>query len=348
VYFRVVDLIKTLDRTTDGKTYSLIKESLYRLRGCLIQYQLSFKDINNGGEFISLRNQTILSDLLIVEPRKETEHSTQAAFEGLTYAELDLLVVGNLIGNYTRPVSIELLQSLTEKGILFESYINSVMYRQKKIRKDVFILWEDLGLSTKGVNYGSQLASRMRKDLDKIVKSKSSLLGSYNFEKSKTRARSQNLVIERKKNADLSAPSRIYRKLDDPRERYEAGKQADRDKLVEWMRFELRDESDNYANLRAIAAKMPEGLIRVTVHEAFAYYRDGQTKNPTAYFVGIMRRLARERGVDLGLPESGKQSGGPAAKRAEPKPISMRRKGKGLSSIADLTNRWEQGPDSQD
>jgi len=333
VYFRLIDLIETLGRSDDGKTYELVKQSLHRLRGCLIQYRLSFYD-SETREWVSIRDKNILSDLLIVEPRKKKGDSYQMALEGLTYAEFDFQVVANLVGNFTRPVSIRLLQALSERGVLFESYVNAVLYRHETIKKDVFELWQDLGLSTKGVEYGSQLTAKMRKDLDKLVADESCPLGAYSFEKSKTRARSQNMILKRSKTAVITAPSPKYRTSDNPRERYESGKSADRDKLVEWMRLELHDESSNDANLRVIAAKLPEAVIRTGVYEAYGYYRDGQTKNPAAYFVGIMRNRATELGIDLGLSKRGK--GDNASK---PKPVSMRKTGGTRSDnpLADLT-----------
>lgn len=336
VYFQVIDIINALGRRDDGRTYELIKDSLHRLRGCLVQYQLSFFDAD-AEEWITLRDKTILSDLLIVEPRRESGEAVQMAMEGLTYAVLDFQVVANLIGNFTRPVSLKLLQGLTERGVLFESYVNAVLYRHPTIRKDVYELWHDLGLSTAGINYGSQLTSRMRKDLDKIAADDTSLLGAYSFEKSKTRARSQNLVLQRSKGADLTAPSAKYRTSDEPRQRYQLAKGADLDKLVEWMRFELHDQSDNDTNIRVIASRMPKDLITKTVDEAYGRYRDGLANNPTAYFVAIMKREAKERGVDLGLPE--RDSSKPSAK---PKRVMLREQTNGLSSIQDLTSDLDQ------
>lgn len=331
VYFQVIDLIHALGRRDDGRTYGLIKDSLHRLRGCLVQYQLSFFDAD-AEEWVTLRDKTILSDLLIVEPRRDSEDAVQMAMEALTYAVLDFQVVANLIGNFTRPVSLRLLQGLTERGVLFESYVNAVLYRNRTVRKDIYELWHDLGLSTAGINYGSQLASRMRKDLDKIAADDTSLLGAYRLEKSKTRARSQNLVLQRSKGADLTAPSTKYRTSDEPRERYQLAKGADLDKLVQWMRFELHDQSDNDANLRLIAARMPKDLITRTVDEAYGRYRDGLVNNPTAYFVAVIKREARERGIDLGLPERD-----PSKPTATPKRVELRDHTRGLSSVQELT-----------
>ena len=335
VYFQVGDIIRALDRSDDGRTYQRVKDSLQRLFGCVIQYYHSFFDVTNQ-EWLTLRNKTVLTDLLIVEPRKETEHGTQLAMEGLTYATFDFQVVANLVGNFTRPVSLKLLKALSERGILFESYVNSVMYKEPFVRKDVFSLWHDLGLSTTGVDYASRLTPKMRKDLDKMVADDTCLLGKYSFEKSKTRARSQNLLLWRSKKAVITEPSREYRTSDDQRELYEASRSADIDRLVEWMKLELHDESPNDTNLRVIAQKMPEPLIRKEVYEAFAYYRDGQIKsgNPAAYFVGTMKRIAGERGIDLGLPKRGTKRG-----ENQPKPIQARRGqgGGGLASMDELT-----------
>ena len=184
VYFLVIDIIRALGRKNTGSLYQQIKDALHRLRGCMVQYRLSFFDVEHSA-WVSLRDKNILNDLLIVEPKKDD----QLAMEGLTYASLDLDVVANLVGNFTRPVSLKLLQSLSERGVLFESYVNAVLYRHAVVRKDVFELWQDMGLSTKGIDYGSQLASRMRSDLDKIAGGERSLLGRFDFEKSKTRAR---------------------------------------------------------------------------------------------------------------------------------------------------------------
>ena len=110
--------------------------------------------------------------------------------------------------------------------------------------------------------------------------------------------------------------------------------------------MELHDESSNDTNLRVIAQKMPEALIKKTVYDAFAYYRDGQIKsgNPAAYFVGTMKRIAEERGIDLGL-----RSKTAATKQKAPKPISTRRQqgASGVSSVDELTrsltNRFDVG-----
>lgn len=317
VYFQVIDVIRALGRSQDGKTYQAIKDSLHRLRGCLVQYQFSFFD-QSSQEYVSLRDKTILTDLFIVEPKRMEDEGVQLAMEGLTYAVLDFMVVANLIGDFTRPISLRLLQQLGERGVLFESYINAVLYRNALVRKDIFELWHDLGLSTKGVRYGSQLAAKMRSDLDKIVDDESSLLGRYDFEKSKTRARSQNLVLYRAKGANLSAPSSKYRTSDSPRERYEQGKRADVGHLVDWLKFRLHDQSDNDANLRLIAARLPEKLVRPLAEEAWAYYVDGHTRNPAAYFVGMARKRATELGIDLGFRESTEPSSPTPIKPRQP------------------------------
>ena len=334
VYFQIIDIINALERTHDGKTYEQIKQSLHRLRGCMLQYRMSFFD-HAEQEWVSLRDKNILSDLLIVEPRKEEGAGVQLALSGLTFAQLDFMVVVNLLGDFTRPVSLRLLQSLSERGILFESYVNGVLYRNPRVLKDVFELWHDLGLSTAGIKYGSQLASRMRKDLDKIAAHPDSFLGSYSFEKSKGKARSQNLILVRKDGAEITIPNipTGHRTSDTPQRRVKGKTGAQIDQLVEWMRFELHDESPNSTNLQVIAKRMPEDVIRKHVNEAFASYRDGKTRNPTAYFVGIMNRVAGEMGIDLGFDDKKSKQGG---KKSAPKPLNLRREGSGLQSLADV------------
>ncbi|MEL6445660.1 MAG: replication initiator protein A [Bacteroidota bacterium] len=337
VSFQIIDIIRALNRKDDGKTYELIKRSLHRLRGCLIQYQLSFFDTDKK-EWTSLRDKNILTDLLIVEPRREGD-TIQLPLSGMTYAVFDFEVVKNLLGNFTRPVSLRLLQTLSERGMLFESYINAVLYRHATVKKDVFELWADLGLRTRGINYGSQLASRMRKDLDKIASDEASLLGNYDFEKSKTRARSQNLILIRKQSADLSLPKIPKQQVTSNLERFDQQSRSNGeiDQIVEWLKMELHDESESDTNLRVIAQRMPEGEVKKYAYEAFAAYRDGKTGNPAAYYVGMMKNRAAEMGIDLGFSEASDHQ-----TRQPPKPINMRR-GKaqtgGPQSLADLASR---------
>lgn len=337
VSFQVIDIVRALERKNTGELYQQIKASLHRLRGCLIQYELSFFDADKR-EWRSLRDKNILRDLLIVEPRKEGDF-IQLPLDGMTYAVFDFEVVKNLLGNFTRPVSLKLLQTLSERGLLYESYVNAVLYRHATVKKDVFELWADLGLSTKGINYGSQLASRMRKDLDKIASDETSLLGNYDFEKSKTRARSQNLILVRKQSADLSLPKIPEQQVTSNLERFDQQSRSNGeiDRIVEWLKMELHDESESDTNLRVIAKRMPEREVKKYAYEAFAAYRDGKTGNPAAYYVGMMKNRAADLGIDLGFSEASSDQ-----TKQPPKPINMRR-GKaqttGPQSLADLASR---------
>lgn len=342
VSFRISDIVHAFERKRSGKLYEQIKESLHRLRGCLIQYQFSFFDVDEE-EYVSLEDKNILTKLLIVEPRKEGD-SVQMPL-ALTHAVLDFMVVKNLLGNFTRPVSLRLLQKLTERGMLFESYINAVLYRHHTVKKDVFELWADLGLSTKSLKYGSRIASRMRDDLDLIAADENSLLASYSFEKSRTRARSQNLILVRKQSVDLDVPKIPKQHKITPREQYEQRNRTDGqiDQIVEWLKLELHDESDNDANLRVIARRMPEDVVKQGAYQAFADYRDGKTRsqNPAAYFVGMMKNRASELGIRLGFAETTDD-----APKAAPKPISMRRGPRGttgLQSMSDLVEKRKKG-----
>lgn len=321
VGFKISDIVHALERKRSGKLYEQIKNSLHRLRGCLIQYQFSFYDAE-AQEYVSLEDKNILTKLLIVEPRKEGE-TTQLPL-AFTYAIFDFNVVQNLLGNFTRPVSLRLLQKLSERGTLFESYINAVLYRHHTVKKDVFELWAELGLSTNNLKYGSRLASRMRDDLDLIAADENSLLASYSFEKSKTRARSQNLVLVRKQSIDLDAPKIPKQHKLTPREEYEQRNRTDGqiDRIVEWLKMELHDESDNDANLRVIARRMPEDIVKQGAYQAYADYRDGKTRsqNPAAYFVGMMKNRAAEMGIALGFSESDN-----GLTKEPPKPITIRR-----------------------
>ena len=297
VNFQIVDILDHLEMSRGGKMYQQVKDSLYRLKGCMIEYKSSFFDKDNQ-EFISIRMFNILRDVMLVEPKKQADGSSQQAFKELTWAELDFRVVRNLLGNYTRPVSLQLLQDLSERGILFESYINSVLYRHVQVKKDIYDLWDDLGLKTGSMRYGSQLASRMRPDLDRICADPRSLLEHYEFEKSKSKRGSQNLILHRRKAVIVDLPPEPSgtesipwgRSVEDVQRVYDA------------MCLDLKVKGTNNANLRRIASLMPEPAIRQGCFEAWGRFQDGQTKNAARYFVGIMKNRAEELGVDLGLP----------------------------------------------
>ena len=67
------------------------------------------------------------------------------------------------------------------------------------------------------------------------------------------------------------------------------------------LRERLRDRSSDERNLRVIVAKLPWDAVDLAAHEAWAAFRDGRTKTPTPYFVGICKRRARELAIELGL-----------------------------------------------
>jgi len=337
VTFTIMEIIRVLGRKNDqgGKLYAQIKDSLHRLRGSMIQYIDSFfvKEIDAknqnlpAGEWISDHDVTILADLWIVEPRKMKKGGLdigeQLAFVQFTRARLDLKVVRNLLGNFTRPISPKLLDSLTERGVLFESYVNSVLYRNEKVSKDVFDLHEQLGLSTKGIQYGSQLTNKMRGDLDKMVGDSTHLLGRYAFSRSKTKARSQNVnlyrvskppfPLEKKKEQDPQPSVRksghetisVDPDAESSQRVTDIDAEHDRiDREVWTIRQRLQDEGDSDFNIRRIVERIPKATIETGIYEALSRYKDGLTSNRASYFVGVMKNKAREKGIDLGLPDS--------------------------------------------
>ncbi len=293
IAFQIAGLIKLLGHSHQGgRVYRRIKQSLRRLKHTGLQFINCFYD-KQEETYKTTRDTNILYELLIVEPKKD-----QTGYEW-TVAYLNLDVANNLLGNYTRPISLPLLLRLSERGILFESYINGVLWRRPVITKDVFELWQELGLSTKGYGYGSRLAAKMRVDLDTIAAASSSLLERYEFSDSKTRARSKNLVLYRK--------ARMPRL---PRSSYGDEALDEVDIQVEQIRSMLRDASNNDSNIRRIAERMPAPVIDKGVFDAWGRYRDRQTSNPAAYFVGIMKKKAIELDIDLGMGRRSKQEGG--------------------------------------
>ena len=294
VVFQIMDVLELLGRkgsSTGGSTYEGIKESLYRLSTASLQFIHCFCD-HDKRELRSTSTTHIIYELLIVEPRKAKRGEERDGFKQMTRARLNLDLVKNLLGNYTRPVSIRLLNQLSEKGVLFEQYINAVLWRRPRIRKDVFVLWKELGLATECYAYGCQIAAKMRKDLDQIAADPNSLLDGYKFTSSKTRSKSKNLVLYRKRRAvDMTLNEKI-----------ESGEDLnDIDILVEQIRTELQDKSPNDANIRAIATVMPAEVINRGIFVAWGRFRDGQIENPASYFVGIMVKKAVELGIDLGI-----------------------------------------------
>jgi len=297
VNFTLSDMMRRLGKSRGGGQFSRMEDSLWRLRGCLIQHFDSFYDKSLKAHVSKKRGLNIITYLQIREFTRQDQET-----EDFGQARLNLDLVRNLIGNYTRPVSIEFLMTLTERGGLFEAYINSVLYNQPIVRKDVFDLWKQLGLSIKGIEYASRLASRMRPDLDKMKADPFGLLGDYSFEKSKTVPRSQNLILIRRKNPYVDQHKRPPQ-ADQLSFNLNVTQltPTDLDRKVEQIQFELGDTGDDF-NIRRIVERMPDNLIKHAIHDAVGRKSDKMLKkSPVAYFVGRMKNVAREKGIDLGF-----------------------------------------------
>ena len=116
VNFTLSDVSKRLEKGKGGSRFTLIKASLWRLRGCLIQHFDSFYDRSLEAHVSMKEGHNILIYLRIREFKRQDQET-----EDFGQARLNLDLVRNLIGNYTRPVSIEFLMTLTERGGLFEA-----------------------------------------------------------------------------------------------------------------------------------------------------------------------------------------------------------------------------------
>ena len=296
VNFLVEDIAKEIWKNPGGSQRKQVKDSLWRLRGCLIQHFNSFYSTKVGGYVSRKRGLNIVTYLVLYEYKNQEGEDIEA-----TQAQLNLELVINLLGNYSRPVSLDLWLGMSERGILFEAYINSVLYKNRRVSKDVFSLWKQLGLSTKGAKYASKLAYKMKPDLDKMCADPYNLLERYTFEKSKTVPRGQNLILYRRENAYIDR---------EPAPNYEPNLFAPNvsqltptvlDLKVEQIQFELGDKGDDF-NIRRIVERMPEGSIHAAVHDAVGRRSDGMLNtSPAAYFVGRMKIEAKEKGIDLGF-----------------------------------------------
>jgi len=283
VNFIIADVAKTIREKVGGTQHEQIKNSLWRLRGCLIQYFQSFFDKQKGTYISKTQGENILTYLTIYEYKSQDSGTIEA-----TQARLNLDVVKNLLGNYTRPIFLDLWLQLSERGGLFEAYVSSVLYKNQRVSKDVFDLWDQLGLSTKGAKYASKLADKMKPELEKISNDPRSLLDRYEFEKSKSKTRSLNLVMYRREKAFVDA-----QKL--PRDdqlfiQFENISQftpTDFDQYVEKIRFELGDTSSDDSNIRRIAQLMPKETITVAITDAVGRAKDGMLKTSAVrYFIG--------------------------------------------------------------
>ena len=311
VKFQIVDLVVALGRERSGKLYNLIKASILRLAACSLWFEGCFYDGKGRGYKATIKTGIIMK-YLIIENKDLGNGSRQQAFTDLSYAQIDVSILENLKASYTRPVSLNLLQKLSEKGVLFEGYINSVLYRRKKISKDVFELWEDLGLSITGIKYASKLAHKMKADLDKIAAHPDSLLASYSFEKSKTRKGSQNLILRAK--SKRKRQTTIEEKI-------ESGEDfTDVDIQVERIRFELKDAGDEFI-IRRIAERMPAAEVERAVYDALGRKSDGLIRTtPASYFVGTMKKRAAELNIDLGLKRTRTKPGSTPGGEHQQKP----------------------------
>jgi hypothetical protein len=302
VNLSIADIVKSQQGERGGKQYRLITQSLWRLRGCLIQHYRSFFDAESQRQVSRTQGVNILTYLTIYGYKTQDGEEVEA-----TQIKLNLDVVRNLLGNYTRPVSLDLWLQLSERGGLFESYVNSVLYRNPRVSKDVFDLWEQLGLSTKGVEYASNLTSKMRPDLDKMCADPYGLLREYTFEKSKTKPKSKNLVLHRRKVAyvDKSHPQETSQLTFSLNTSQLTPNELD--VRIEQIRFELNDKSTDDTNIRRIVERMPEGVVTRAVTDAVGRVKDGMVKRAVPYFVGRMKKEAKELGISLGFRETTKK-----------------------------------------
>lgn len=297
VNFTVTDVAREIWKKVGGSQHEQIKDSLWRLRGCLVQHFSSFYSTKVGGYVSRKRGLNIVTYLTIYEYKNQDGEEIEA-----TQARLNLDLVHNLIGNHSRPVSLDLWRRLSERGGLFEAYINSVLYKNHRVSKDVFSLWKQLGLSIKGARYASKLAHKMKPELDKMCADPYNLLERYEFEKSKTVPRGQNLVLYRRKNAYIDRQPPPHREPDlFATPKVTQLTPTDLDRQVEQIQFELGDRGDDF-NIRRIVERMPANLITLAITDAVGRKKDGMLNtSAVAYFVGRMKNEAKERAIDLGF-----------------------------------------------
>ena len=296
VNFTITDLAREIWKKVGGSQHEQIRDSLWRLRGCLIQHFSSFYSTKVGSHVSKKRGLNIVTYLTIYEYNNQDGEAVEA-----TQVRLNLDLVRNLLGNYSRPVSLNLWRRLTERGGLFEAYINSVLYKNHRVSKDVFTLWKQLGLSTKGIKYASKLAHKMKPELDKMCADPYNLLERYDFEKSKTVPRGQNLILYRRANAYIDREPAPYQETALFAPNVTQLTPTDLDLKVEQIQFELGDRGDDF-NIRRIVERLPDNLIKLAIHDSVGRKSDGMLKtSAVAYFVGRMKKVATEKGIDLGF-----------------------------------------------
>ena len=286
VFFQISEIVEAIygeGNTRSGRRYELVKRSLFRLQGTAIHFKSSFKNPDTR-EYEVTHALNILDELTVVEPKKDGTKTNLLG--GISYAVLDFSVVRDLLGNYTRPLSLRLLKQLSERGVLFESYINAVLSRNQEVKTDIFKMWEERGLSTAWAKYGSQLKAKMIEDLDAMVADPDHPLAYYSFEKqADRRSRSLNVVLGRK-----SVPRELQADNGEGRSR------QDIIRLVDRIRMELRDSESDGRNYEYIAANCPENEIVDTCLEAWTKVQDGKIDSAPAFFIWLMMRKARQRG----------------------------------------------------
>jgi hypothetical protein len=286
VFFQISEIVEAIygeGSTKSGKRYELVKKSLFRLQGTAIHFKSSFKNPDTR-QYEITHAMNILAELTVVEPKKDGKSTDLLG--GISYTVLDFSVVRDLLGNYTRPLSLRLLKQLSERGVLFESYVNAVLSRNKEVKTDIFKMWEERGLSTAWAKYGSQLKAKMLDDLDAMMADPDHPLAYYSFEKqADRRSRSLNVVLGRK-----AEPREIQTTRGKGRSR------EDLTRLVDRIRMELRDLDSDGRNYEYIAANCPENEIVDTCLEAWAKYRDEKVKSAPAFFIWSMMNKARLRG----------------------------------------------------
>ena len=286
VHFTILKILKRLGMKDSGEEYRRLKRWLRDLRQIPISFIQSFY-IPKEGEYRDLADITILNHLRIYE-RKGI--GRQQKTRGYGEFRFDDYILEGLINNHVHPLRLDVIKSFRKHkdlSILLYTFIDRNLAFKDEFEIGLERLFEILDLSQRHVRKPYD----RKKVLDPVVKE---LQG----KELSTGILSYIRILKTKDDKDykLVCHKKPFRALP-PQSK--TSDNVKTEALVQEMIEALGDEKSR-AFYHLVAKKCPEDLIYRCLCEVNDTYLTGMLKKTNgAYFVFLIRKYAKEMGIDI-------------------------------------------------
>lgn len=280
VHFTILRVLKRLGMKDSGEEYRRLKRWLRDLRQIPISFIQSFY-IPKKGEYRDLSDITILNHLRIYE-RKEI--GRQKKIRGYGEFRFDDYIIEGLINNYVHPLRLDVIKSFKKHkdlAILLYTFIDRNLAFKDEFEIGLERLFEILDLSQKHVRKPYD----RKKVLDPVVKElqgKELSIGVLSYIR----------ILKTMNDKD-------YKLVCHKKPFFPPKDNGKKEALVQEMIEVLGDEKSR-AFYQLVAEKCPEDLIYRCLSEVKDSYLTGSLKkNKGAYFIFLIKKYVRERGIGI-------------------------------------------------